>query len=254
MAQHISFVLFDSAGDPLEDQTPDVVIYRKIDGTDVLPHPTVVEKGDGFYEFTMDPVADGPVAYVIDCGDDSAVQYMVGSVGELVAFAMYDAAGDLDPTRVPAFISYTDGTLDLTPPTIVNLSGGLFGFWPDPVPGKLVQYVVGDTDNKYAGTFGNVSLSNPVPAADSEITNTQVITLDVLDTENFLGRVLIAIQYMSLGGATELVWDGSAVVGPHQVTVVPIPDGRRYSVLRDGGWPAAPTVRVFLTNFGGREI
>lgn len=254
MNQRISFTLFDHAGNPLSGETPSIINYRKADGSPVLPMPGILDKGVGFYEFSVDFELSGPVAYVVDCGENSAVQYMVGSLGELIAFMMYDEDGNPDPTRTPEFISYTDGETALAQPTIVSLAGGLFGFVPVPVPEKLVQYVVGDADNKYSGTIGCTSLGNTSPVEDTEIDNTQVITFDVLDTETFLGRVLIGIQYPEMDGATELVWDGTAAVGPHTVTVVPITDGYRYSVLRTGGWPSAPTVRVFVTNLGGREI
>lgn len=254
MAQRITFMLQDSEGNPLEDQVPSIINYRKADGTSASPVPTVVDKGQGFYEFAVDAESTGPVAYVVGCGNQASVQYMVGSCGELVAFMMYDEDGNPDAAGSPAFSVYGDDASALTPPALVNLSGGLFGFVPVPAPGRLVRYRVGNTHSSYWGTVGSTSLTNASPAAESIIETTQVITLDVLDTESELGRVLIAVEYAGAGGATELAWDGTRAVGPFVVTPVPIVNGRRYSVLRKGGWPWAPTVRVFLTNLGGREI
>lgn len=257
MVQRIRFALFDDAGEPLEAATPLVASYRKADGTEVDDDtwPVIEEKGDGFYEFSVDPDRDGPVAYIVACGAESSVAFLSGSVGPLVAFAMYDVAGDLAPSKTPTFSVYTDGETELPHPVITNLGDGLYGFWPAPAPGKLVQYIVGDSDNTFWGTVGSVQLTNAVPSSGSEITNTTVATFDVKDTEAFLGRVLIAVEYEALGGATELVWDGAQVCGPaFTVTKVAITDGWRYSVLRKGGWPASPKLRVFLTNFGGREL
>lgn len=257
MVQRICFALFDSGESPLEGAFPLISTFRKADGTEVPEDdwPVIEERGDGFYEFSVDPDAHGPVAYVVACGPESAVSFMSGSVGPLVAFAMYDSAGDLAPSRTPTFSVFTDGETELTHPVITELGDGLYGFWPTPAPGKLVQYIVGDSDNTFWGTVGSVQLTNAVPPSGSEITNTTVATFDVLDSECFLGRVLIAVEYVALGGATELAWDGVQVCGPaFMVTKVAIPDGWRYSIFRRGGWPAPPKLRVFITNFGGREL
>lgn len=253
MAKRIIFTLFDHDGAPLEDATPTVINYRSSTGAALVP-PLVEEMGDGFYQFVAQPEQDGHTAYVIDAGANSSVQYLTGAVGKFIAFGMYDLAGNLDGSRTPGFISYTNGMNELPHPTIVNLSGGLYGFWPEVAAGEIVYYNVGDSDNVFSGTVGSVSLLNPVPLANSAIPNTQPITFDVLDTESELGRVLIGIKYEEFGGATELAWDGEAVCGPFVVSSVPISNGRRYTVLRRMGWPAAPTIRVFLTNYGGREL
>lgn len=253
MSKHVSFFLTNHNGTPLTGETPFVSVYRSIDGT-ALIQPTVEEKGNGFYEFVVDYEADGPAAYLIDAGIESSERYLHGSIGEAISFAMYDVDGNPDASATPAFFSYFDSVSSLTPPAILDLSGGLFVFWPTVSSGQLIRYEVGDTLNRYWGTIGSTTLANASPVADTEITNTQTITLDVLDTETELGRVLIAIQYDAFGGATELAWDGQAACGPFMITSVPIPDGRRYSILRIGGWPASPKIRVFLTNFGGREL
>jgi hypothetical protein len=167
---------------------------------------------------------------------------------------MYDALGNPDASRTPSFLSYTNGNSEPPTPDIVDLTNGLFGFWPEVPAGEIHYYNVGDSINTYSGTVGSTALVNPIPAANTEISNTQALTFDVLDSETELGRVLIAIKYVAFGGSTELVWDGQAVCGPFQVSSISIPGGRRYTVSRLNGWPSAPTIRVFLTNYGGRDL
>jgi hypothetical protein len=253
MSKRISFFLTNHDGTPLTGETPYVSVYRSIDGT-ALTIPVVAEKGNGFYEFVVDYETDGPAAYLIDAGANSSERYLHGSIGEAISFAMYDVDGSPTAALVPTFYSYFDESGPLTPPEIMNLTGGLYAFWAPVGSGTLIRYVVDGGANTYWGTIGSTTITNVNPAENTEITNTQAITLDVLDTETELGRVLIAIKYESLGGATELAWDGDAITGPFQITVVPITNGRRYTIVRLGGWPAAPTIRVFITNYGGREI
>jgi hypothetical protein len=253
MSKHISFFLTEHNGIPLVGGSPSVIVYCDMEGNSHTL-PVVTEKGNGFYEFVVDYEADGPSAYLIDAGVASAERYLHGSVGESVSFAMYDADGNPDSGATPVFSAYFDSTGPLVPPDIVSLGEGLFAFWTPVGRGKLIRYCVGDGLNTYWGTVGSTTIANADPAGGSDITNTQVLTFDVLDTETELGRVLIGIMYPGMAGATELAWDGTTVCGPFLVTVVPIEGGRRYSVLRTGGWPSAPTVRVFVTNLGGREI
>lgn len=253
MPTRVIFTLFDHDGEPLEGVSPVVAVYRRADG-EAVPPPTITERGDGFYEFLATTEVHGPVAYLVDAGPESSVQYFSGSVGELIAFAMYDESGNPDGARNPGFLSYTDGNSEPPSPEILNLTGGLYGFWPEVPPGEIIYYNVGDAENTYSGTVGSTVLANPSPAPGTPISRTQAITLDVLDSEAELGRVLICIEYSNYGGATELVWDGEVTRGPYVVTSVPIPSGYRYTVRRIGRWPGPPTVRVFVTNFGGREI
>lgn len=254
MTKRVSFVLFDNAGFITQVLDPEVVLYVKSTG-EPLPAPAVENKGTGFYEFMTDPEQDGPTAYLVDAGPGASPQFLVGSVGEFIAFAMYDQAGQPDGSLVPSFSNYTDADgLNLTPPEIVDLTGGLFGFWPQVEPGQMVRYIVGDFHNVWSGTVGSTAVTSSDPPEGSEIPVTQVLSVDVADTETELGRVLIAVKYPEWGGATELAWDGQSVCGPFQVTVTPIPGGRRYTILRLGGWPSSPVLRIFVTNYGGREL
>lgn len=253
MSKHISFTLFDDNGNPLEEASPTFVIFCRSVGASLTP-PVITEKGDGFYEFMTDTEVTGPIAYLINAGPGSSIRYLAGSVGEFIAFVMYDEFGNPDASRTPSFYSYTNGGDEPPTPDIVNLTGGLFGFWPEVPAGYVHYYNVGDSINMYSGTIGSCALVNPVPAAETEIVSTQSLSFDVIDSETELGRVLIAIKYAAFNGATELVWDGQTVCGPFQISSIPITNGRRYTVSRIGGWPSAPTVRVFLTNYGGREL
>lgn len=252
MAKHVTFALFDNSGSPLVGATPVVAVYKNSVGTS-LPAPTVTEKGGGFYEFSI--TQDESISYLIDAGTASSVRYLSGCLGgAFISFALYDLFGEPDPAGSPAFYWYADDSGDpLSEPVITNLGGGLYGFWPPVETGQIIRYVVGNAENRHWGTVGKTGIANEDPPAGTDISLTQAITFDVLDKESELGRVLIAVRYPAWD-ATELAWDGQTVCGPFLVTVLQIPDGVRYTVLRVGGWPSAPVIRVFLTNYGGREL
>jgi hypothetical protein len=254
MPQRITFSLFDTGGESLEEASPTFVKFVDPEGVDISLVPTIQEVGDGFYEFSVDVAVNPTVAFVINCGALSSTKYVVGSVGSVVAFAMYDAVGELDEGLTPVFESFTDGTADAPAPELVDLEDGLWGFWPEVPVGKTYYFTVGDGDNFLAGSVGSQGLDNVVPTGGSDIEVTTPVTFDVLDTESALGRVLIAVEYPSMLGATELAYDGDGAVGAYTVTVTEVTDGKHYSVLRSGGWPAPFTVRVVLTNADGREL
>lgn len=166
MPQNVLFVLFDYSGAPLIGASPLVTLHRSSNGAS-LPLPTVTELGGGFYEFVADTTVYGPSAYLIDCRASSSVRYLSGSVGDLVAFAMYDSAGEPDDSRAPSFSVYTDGNpVSLPQPVVVNLTGGLYGFWAQPYAGQVIRYVVGDASDRFWGTLGT-----PLPLGASSTTS-----------------------------------------------------------------------------------
>lgn len=255
MPSKVIFALFDHSGAPLVGASPSVVVHARVTGGS-LPLPVTVEKGQGFYEFELDPVSDGPSAYLVYAGPDSSARYLSGSVGECVGFALYDEEGEPDGSRSPQFLVYRDSDgNNIYPDPFVNLTGGLYAFWPfEELPGKSIYYVISDGLTTLSGTIGSTVVTNEDPPRDSGISNLQSISLDVLDSESELGRVLIAVEYPDLGGVTELVWDGDKELGYSSVTRVAVPSGWRYTIFRRGGWPSHPSVRVFVTNYGGREL
>ena len=254
MSVSVSFSLFDPDGNFITSATPTVIVHRTLAGAS-LPLPVITEPVPGFYEFQLNPLEDGPSGYLIDAGPQSAVPYLHGCIGEMICFPVYDSNGQPETGATPFFYFWEDGTVTALPlPTIINMGGGLYGFWGPASPGQIIRYMVNGGDYSYSGTVGASGIANPSPAANSEIPEVQSISFDVYDSETELGRVLIAIEYASFGGSTELIWDGTRVCGPFLVSSVPITKGLRYTVSRVSGWPAAPTIRVFLTNFGGREL
>ena len=110
-----------------------------------------------------------------------------------------------------------------------------------------------------------VTLLNLVPSAGSEIVAGQAITfeLEVVPTATLdsPGRVIIWVLYPSLNGNTEVVYDGSKFTSAFDgngSTVDTLQSGnllrRKFTVLRNGGWPAAPTLYVHAnTNKGGQN-
>lgn len=254
MAVTVSFNLYDSEGNFISGATPTVTVHRTLSGT-ALPLPVVTEPIPGFYEFQLHPLEDGPSGYLITAGPQSAVPYLHGCIGEMICFPVYDENGEPDASANPVFLFWEDGTVTPLPlPTIRNLGGGLYGFWGPASPGQIIRYMVGANNDWYSGTVGSSGIANTVPTAGSSIPEVQSVTFDVYDSETELGRVLIAVTYPTFDGSTELIWDGSQVCGPFNVSSVPITNGLRYTVSRVMGWPAAPTIRVFLTNYGGREL
>lgn len=102
--------------------------------------------------------------------------------------------------------------------------------------------------------IGNVS-----PAPGTPITSTTPLVLEVTDDSGALRRVLLTATYSAgaLTGVTELLFDGDAFVGHYvggRSGREPIPGGFRFTLLRDTGWPASPTIRVFAFDRSGNEI
>jgi hypothetical protein len=107
------------------------------------------------------------------------------------------------------------------------------------------------------GPFDTIApeVSNVSPAPGVAITAQTPVGLDVTDNAGALRRVLLGVLFTATG-ITELVHDGDAFVGPYQNASArdPIAGGFRYSLLRDGGWPSSPTVRVFAFDVAGNEV
>jgi hypothetical protein len=61
-------IYFSNRGVGVEDLTPTIVVYKKVeDGTDVSGIPVVVELGEGFYKFAASPSVD--IVVKVDGGD-----------------------------------------------------------------------------------------------------------------------------------------------------------------------------------------
>lgn len=95
--------------------------------------------------------------------------------------------------------------------------------------------------------------SNVQPTPGTPISSTTPVSVDVTDDQGAFRRVLVAVE---LDGLTELAWDGDAWLGHYAgggSERTPISGGFRFTVLRDGGWPSSPTLRVFAIDLSGNE-
>jgi hypothetical protein len=79
------------------------------------------------------------------------------------------------------------------------------------------------------------------------------LQFDVTDDSGAFRRVIVCAV---LDGVTEVVHDGSTFLGNYaggSCSRAAISGGFRFVVLRDGGWPASPTIRVFAIDQQGNE-
>lgn len=97
-------------------------------------------------------------------------------------------------------------------------------------------------------------VANVSPAPGTPLDPMQPVTFDVTDDTGLFRRILVTVRYAATG-QTEVVHDGDGFLGFYQLACTrdPITDGYHYSVLRDGGWPSSPTMRVFAFDRGGNE-
>lgn len=97
-------------------------------------------------------------------------------------------------------------------------------------------------------------VANVTPAAGTPLDPAQAVSFDVTDDTGLFRRILVTVRYAATG-QTEVVHDGDSFLGFYQVACTrdPITDGYHYSILRDGGWPSSPTLRVFAFDRGGNE-
>lgn len=96
--------------------------------------------------------------------------------------------------------------------------------------------------------------SNVQPPPGTPISPTTPVSVDVTDDSGAFRRVLVAVE---LDGLTEVAWDGDTWLGHYAgggSVRDPIAGGFRFTVLRDGGWPSSPTLRVFAFDLGGNEV
>lgn len=145
---------------------------------------------------------------------------------------------------------------------IRNSPAGLFSLPPGgPFPalvGSVIQLDANQTPQP-------VTLLNLTPAAGSDVQANQAITFELevvpIATLNSPGRVIIWVMYPELNGATEVVYDGTgftAAFNGNGQTTDTLQTGnllrRKFTVLPNGGWPAAPKLFVHAnTDKGGQN-
>jgi hypothetical protein len=96
-------------------------------------------------------------------------------------------------------------------------------------------------------------VDNFVPALGTPITSHQPIQFDVTDNSGQFRRVIVHAVFAD--GVTEVVHDGDQFRGYYLTdsSRVLIAGGLRYTALRAGGWPSAPTFNIFAIDASGNE-
>lgn len=96
-------------------------------------------------------------------------------------------------------------------------------------------------------------VANVSPAAGTEISPGSALEFDVTDDSGFR-RILLKASFDGIPG-WELVYDGDAFDPRYSTSsaVSSIAGGKHFSLMRDGGWPAAPTVTPFAIDDEGAE-
>lgn len=97
-------------------------------------------------------------------------------------------------------------------------------------------------------------VSNFDPAPGTPIARTAAVSFDVTDESGDFRRIFVVAFYPTTG-MTEVVHDGDAFRGHYAASSsrTMIAGGFRYSVLRTGGWPGAPTIQTFAIDRAGNE-
>lgn len=82
---------------------------------------------------------------------------------------------------------------------------------------------------------------NFTPAPGTPITTNTILTFDVMDNS----PIILAVSYGTTTGA-EMVFDGNVFRYPYATSSskLLIPGGVHFTLKRDGGWPATPTIEV----------
>jgi hypothetical protein len=100
-------------------------------------------------------------------------------------------------------------------------------------------------------------IANIDPPPGEVLSANEPVSFDVTDDSGSLLRVIIGVAYSSgaLAGVTEIAHDGDSFIGFYTASCTrdPISDGFHYSLVRDGGWPASPTVVIFAFDHSGNE-
>lgn len=94
---------------------------------------------------------------------------------------------------------------------------------------------------------------NVSPAPGTAIPGTTPLVFEVTDLEGLLA-VLIGASFANVPG-WELVFDGAAFAPNYRAgsTVTVIQGGLRFQLMRDGGWPGAPTITPYPFDTTGLE-
>jgi hypothetical protein len=91
------------------------------------------------------------------------------------------------------------------------------------------------------------------PTVGTPIAATTPLVFDVTE-ETSIRRILVTVE-IPAGRGHEVAHDGDAFTATYASgsTRAPISGGYRYTLLRRGGWSAAPTIHVFAFDSAGNE-
>jgi len=103
--------------------------------------------------------------------------------------------------------------------------------------------------DRTAPVVGNFS-----PPPGTPIAKTTPVSFDVTEDSGDFQRIFV-VAFFPATGLTEVIHDGDAFRGHYAATSsrTAIGGGFRYTVLRSGGWPAAPTIQTFAADRAGNE-
>jgi hypothetical protein len=92
------------------------------------------------------------------------------------------------------------------------------------------------------------------PAPGTAIARTGSVTFDVTDDSGDFRRIFV-VAYFPATGVAEVVHDGDGFRGFYAAksSRTMIAGGFRYTLLRSGGWPGAPTIQTFAIDHAGNE-
>lgn len=250
-----TFRLFTAARAPLTSATPGFLVYCDGAGTDVLPHPDIVEIEQGKYGFVFDDAAAVRV-WQIDGGSLAVPRYVTGgNGGDVQVFGTYDVLGA--PTAPgmgsPNFILYVDAAdATETQPSILNPATGLFFFLPSPADIDEGRAFVIRTDSdgllfpdSYDGTVGNVPSGGGTDTTPPTVTLVSpgqggigpdsTIVVDVTDAGG-LRLVVLSAEWPDIG-LEEVINRGAFSTKYAGSSMAPISGGMRLSFKRAGGFP-----------------
>ena len=98
-------------------------------------------------------------------------------------------------------------------------------------------------------------VGNFAPATGTAIAATTLLSFDVTDDSGLFRRIIVAAQFPNLG-IYEVIHEGVGFAPKYRGAgnlQVAITNGFRYTILREGGWPASPSITVFAIDQGGAE-
>lgn len=112
--------------------------------------------------------------------------------------------------------------------------------WDEPLSGHTIVGSAGESLGAMDSAPPNVQDFSPAPG--TPITTNSILSFDVMTLQN----VLIFVSYGTTTGA-ELIFDGSVFRYPYATSSskLGIAGGMHFTIKRDGGWAATPTIEVY---------